>query len=107
MPNYICSKCALTAHSKNVRTRSIFTDDQRSSLYSNLISIKTEKKENGLRQIVLTFPYMEAADEAGERSDEQLEIDAFKLVQEIEPATLLHLVCSHNWKLVPGTGAEL
>jgi len=107
MPNYICSKCALTAHSKNVRTRSIFTDDQHSALYSNLIRIKTETKENGLRQVVLTFPYTEHDSEEPKRSDEALELDQLKLVREIEEASLKHLVCSHKWELIPGTGSEL
>ena len=107
MPNYICSKCALTAHSKNVRTRSIFTDDQHSALYSNLIKIQTTVKENGLRQVTLTFPYTEHEAEKGKRSNEELELDQLKLVREIEEASLKHLVCSHKWELVPGTGAEL
>ena len=107
MPNYICSKCALTAHSKNVRTRSIFTDDQHSALYSNLIKIQTTVKENGLRQVTLTFPYTEHEAEKGKRSDEALEMGALKLIREIEEASLKYLVCSHKWELVPGTGVEL
>jgi len=107
MPSYICSKCDLEAHSKNVRTRSIFSNNQNSALYSNLIKIKTEQKENRLRQVILTFPYMESGDEVKPRSDEALELDAFKMVQEIEPDVLKYLVCAHKWELVPGTGEEL
>ena len=107
MPNYICSKCELTAYSKNVRTRSIFSDNKMSSMYSNLINIETTKKKNGLRQVTLTIPYLEHSDEEDKRPDEALELDAFKLVQEIEPEALKYLVCSHDWDLVPGTGTEL
>lgn len=107
MPNYICSKCDLEAHSKNVRTRSIFTDNQSSALYSNLIKIETTKKENGCRQVALIFPYLESGDEKNPRSDEALELDAFKMIQEIEPEILKYLVCAHKWELVPGTGDEL
>lgn len=107
MPNYKCSKCDLTAHSKNVRTRSIFTDDRASALYSNLINIDTTKKKNGVRQVTLTFPYLESGEEESPRSAEALETDAFKMVQEIEPTTLKYLVCSHDWDLVPNTGSEL
>jgi hypothetical protein len=106
MPNYICSKCDLTAHSKNARTRSIFTDDKLASLYSNLIQIKTVRKTNGLREVILTFPYMESSDD-NKRPDEELEMDALKLIQEIEPACFKHVVCGHDWELVPGTGEEL
>ena len=107
MPDYKCSKCALTAYSKNVRTRSIFTDDRYASMYSNLIKIQTTKKENGLRQVALIFPYLESGDEKNPRPDEALELDAFKMIQEIELDSLKYLVCEHKWELVPDTGPEL
>ena len=107
MPDYKCSKCPLTAHSKNVRTRSIFTDDRMASMYSNLIKIKTSKKENGLRQVVITLPYLESGTEIEKRPDEALELDAFKMIQEIAPDSLKYLICEHKWELIPGTGEEL
>ena len=106
MPKYICNKCDSTGYSKNIHSRSFFNDDQRAGLYSNLIKIKTEKKENGFRQIVLTLPFLDSPEDAN-RSDEELEIDAFKLIQEIDPTQLKPLVCNHNWELVPNTGDEL
>lgn len=107
MSDYKCSKCDLLAYSKNVRTRSIFTEVKMSSMYSNLVKIKTEKKENGLRQVILTLPFMESGKETKPQSDEVLELQAFKMIQEIPPDILMYLVCDHDWKLIPNTGYEL
>jgi len=107
MPQYKCTKCDETACSKNPATRNVFLEDWQAAMLSNLVNIETTRKPNGLRQVTLTFPYLESGTEAKPRPDEKLELDALTAFQGVAKETLLHLVCNHDWQIIEGTGDEL
>ena len=99
---YKCSKCGLEGWSKNIRTRSLFTNDQISSIMTQLCNVITEVPPEGeYRRVTFEFPHMERP-EWKDAPNETLEREACNLIRELTPEQLTHWLCDHSWEHVSG-----
>jgi len=100
MANYKCKTCGLKGYSKNITCRNLFTEDQMSSVLSNIINVKTEVGSRGYREVTLTFPYV--SKEGDDRPNGDIEAEAVKMLRGLTDDEIEHWLCDHEWELVSG-----
>jgi hypothetical protein len=101
---YKCSKCDLTGSSKNIHTRSLFTDDQIASMMRNIINVETKHNDKGSRVTTFEFPFNDISN--SNEPDDVLEIECMKMVRDISDEVLTHWLCDHDWKQTGGKELE-
>lgn len=101
---YKCRKCGLEGWSKNIHTRSLFTEDSVSSMMCSITNISTsEPNEHGNRTVTLEFPYSDTPNKNGSKmSSDELQMEAVKLIHSLTMDQLTHWLCDHDWEHVSG-----
>lgn len=99
MPEYKCTKCDETMHSKNPAFRSIFPSDGVATMMTNITNVITKKNELGKRVVVFEFPYSDV--DKSEPNDE-LEMKCARNIKGLTDDQIIHWLCDHKWEYVSG-----
>ena len=102
---YKCSKCDLTGSSKNIHTRSLFTDDRMASMLCNIINVETKRNDACLRVVTFEFPYGDSVRSENEPND-WLERKCVGIIRDLTDEQVFHWLCDHDWKQTGGKELE-
>ena len=97
MLRYTCTKCGESMTTKAIPGRSQFCSDQTAAIMTNITNVITTVQENGLRKVVIEFPWSDTEELLGQPND-ALEMECVKLLRELSDDTVRHWLCDHKWK---------
>ncbi len=99
---YKCKQCGLNGSSKNIRTRSLFTDDMIASMLRNVVDVETVlDQETGRRAVTFSFRFMDT-EKMASLPNSAIEIECAKMIQRLDDDNIVHWLCDHKWTQTGG-----